>query len=150
MRVQVLVMREKVGTVMVITDSMTRPPRWSRDHSVHVIVAEDNAITRRTIELALIGLGWTFDSTADGMAALSAVERAAQNLGLVIADIRMPKMTGIELVKAVKAIPSVALVPVVLMGSLQQESEARAAGCDAFLAKPFSIPELMDRLESVA
>jgi CheY-like chemotaxis protein len=132
---------------MVDTDSPTRLPGHLEDHVVHVVIAEDNAITRRMIELAMIQLGWTFDSAADGLEGLSAVKRTAHNLACVLADIEMPKMTGIELTKALKSNPSLAHVPVVLMGTPDWEPQAMAAGCDAFLAKPFSVSALLDTLD---
>jgi two-component system chemotaxis response regulator CheY len=132
---------------MVATDSLSRLPNHLKNHGVHVVIAEDNAITRRMIELTLSRLGWTFDSVADGLEALSAVERSAHNLAIVLADIEMPTMTGIELAKVLKGTPSLAHVPVVLMGAPDRESQATAAGCDAFLAKPFSISALLDALD---
>jgi CheY-like chemotaxis protein len=59
----------------------------------------------------------------------------------------MPKMTGIELTKTLKGIPSLVHVPVVLMGMPDWESQAMAAGCDAFLAKPLSISALLDAVD---
>jgi hypothetical protein len=47
---------------MVGTDSPIRLPGRLEGQGVHVVIAEDNAITRRMIEMAMIQLGWTFDS----------------------------------------------------------------------------------------
>ena len=135
---------------MLAARSVTIPPEHSTHCGVHIVIAEDNAITRRKIELAVSQLDWTFDSAVDGLEALVAVEGTAHNLCLLLADIDMPRMTGIELAKILKSIPSLARVPVVLMGWPHQESEAREAKCDAFIAKPFSIDILLDCLESLA
>jgi two-component system chemotaxis response regulator CheY len=96
-----------------------------------------------TIELAVTQLGWTFDSASDGLEAFSLVEWKALSISLVLADIGMPKMTGIQLGKALKTIPSLAKVPLVLMGSPNEESEALASGCDGFLLKPISMEALL-------
>jgi CheY-like chemotaxis protein len=98
------------------------------------------------IEMAITSIGWTVDSAADGVEALLAVERAAGNLALVLANISMPKMTGIELAKAMREIPSLSRVPVVLMGPPEQRPEALAAGCSGFLAKPISMEALVETL----
>jgi two-component system chemotaxis response regulator CheY len=132
--------------MMAIADSPSKQPGISKDGSIHIVIAEDNAITRRMIELAVTHLGWTFDSAADGLEALSAAERTAASLSLVLADFGMPKMTGIELAKALKALPSLAKVPVLLMGSPHEELEAVAAGCDGFLTKPISMKALLEAL----
>lgn len=131
---------------MLTMDPILKLPQNWGDGSVHIVVAEDNAITRRMIELVLMKVGWTFDSAADGAAALSAARCRAHELDLVLSDIRMPKMSGIDLVKSMKGIPSLSCVPVVLMGTPEQESEARAVRCSAFLAKPFSPTTLLDVL----
>jgi CheY-like chemotaxis protein len=55
-------------------------------------------------------------------------------------------MTGLEMARAVKDMPSLAQVPIILMGISEQRPEAMAAGCDGFLAKPFSTPDLLDAL----
>jgi CheY-like chemotaxis protein len=132
--------------MMVVADSPTKQPGTFEDGGTHIVIAEGNAITRRMIELAITRLGWTFDSAADGVEALSTVERTAHHLALILVSMDLPKMTGIEVAKALKAIPSLAQVPVVLLGRPDQESEARAAGCDGFLAKPFRISALLDAL----
>ena len=118
----------------------------TQDRNVHIVIAENNAITRRMIEMAITSIGWTVDSAADGVEALLAVERAAGNLALVLANISMPKMTGIELAKAMREIPSLSRVPVVLMGPPEQRPEALAAGCSGFLAKPISMEALVETL----
>jgi two-component system, chemotaxis family, chemotaxis protein CheY len=128
------------------TESVIRLPGYFGGHCVHIVIAEDNAITRRMIELAAARLAWSFESAADGLEALSAVERTVPNLDLVLADINMPKMNGIELARTIKDTPSLAGVPVVLMSSPDRESEAWRAGCNGFLAKPFSILALLDAL----
>ena len=135
---------------MLAAEALTRPPERSSDRAIHIVIAEDNAITRRMIELAVFQLDWTFDSAVDGLEALVAVEEKAHNLCLLLADIDMPRMTGIELAKTLKSTPSLARVPVVLMGWPDQESKAREANCDAFIAKPFSTDTLLDCLESLA
>jgi CheY-like chemotaxis protein len=131
---------------MVTTDLITRPPSRSDDRGIHIVIAEENAITRRMIELAIAQLGWSFDSAANGEEALSAVERTADNLALILSDVQMPQMTGIELAKAMKSIPTLAGIPVVLMGWPDEEPEARAAGCDGFLSKPVSMSDLLNSL----
>jgi CheY-like chemotaxis protein len=65
---------------------------------------------------------------------------------LVISDVRMPGMNGIELLRAIKSNPRLSHIPVVLMSSGDMELEAREAGCSAFVAKPFSVDRLLQIL----
>jgi CheY-like chemotaxis protein len=112
----------------------------------YIVIAEENVITRRMIELAIARLGWTFDSAANGVEALSAVERTVDNLALVLLEVSMPQMTGIEVAKRMKSVPTLAGVPVVLIGWPDEEPGARAAGCYDFLSKPVSMSELLNSL----
>lgn len=131
---------------MVTTDFIPRLPTPSGDRGAHIVIAEENVITRRKIELAMARLGWTFESVADGVEALSAIERSVDKLGLVLSDVRMPQMNGIELIRVLKSTPTLAHVPVVLIGWPDQEPEARVAACDGFLSKPVSIADLLKLL----
>ena len=131
---------------MVTTDFITRLPTPLGDRGAHIVIAEENVITRRKIVLAIAQLGWTFESAADGIEALSAIERSVDKLALVLSDVRMPRMNGIELIRALKSTPTLAQVPVVLIGWPAQESEARVAACDGFLSKPVSIADLLKLL----
>lgn len=137
----------KGGTEMTTTHFRARTPRRPEDGGSHIVVAEENAITRRLIELAIAQLGWTFDSVSTGVEALSAVERTAHNLALVLSDVHLPDMTGIELIRELKCTPTLAHVPVVLLGWPDEEPEARASGCDGFLSKPVSMSDLLNSLD---
>jgi CheY-like chemotaxis protein len=131
---------------MVTTDFIPRLPTPSGDRGAHIVIAEENVITRRKIELAMARLGWTFESAADGVEALSAIERSVDKLGLVLSDVRMPQMNGIELIRVLKSTLTLAHVPVVLIGWPDQEPKARVAACDGFLSKPVSIADLLKLL----
>ena len=111
---------------------------------VHVVIADDDDIVRCLVEQIVSLLGWTFDSAMNGMQALRLIEGAMP--ALVISDVRMPGMNGIELLRAIKSNPRLSHIPVVLMSSADMELEAREAGCSAFVAKPFSVDRLLQIL----
>ena len=111
---------------------------------VHVVIADDDEVLRYLVEQIIGILGWTFDSAVNGIQALHLIERVAP--ALVISDVRMPGMNGIELLRAIKGNPRLSHIPVVLMSSGDMESEARKAGCSAFIAKPFAIDRLLQIL----
>jgi CheY-like chemotaxis protein len=111
---------------------------------VHVVIADDDDIVRYLVEQIVSILDWTFDSAMNGMQALRLIEGAMP--ALVISDVRMPGMNGIELLRAIKSNPRLSHIPVVLMSSGDMELEAREAGCSAFVAKPFSVDRLLQIL----
>lgn len=114
---------------------------------VHAVIAEDDDMMRNLLEEIVSILGWEFESTANGAQALVVVERVIPDV--VISDVNMPVMTGIELLGAIKGNPSLSHIPVVLMSSVDRESEALAAGANAFVVKPFTVDGLFNLLPEI-
>ena len=100
-----------------------------------ILIADDNAAQRRFLELLLTMDGHSVKVVEDGLEALEVIQTEA--FALVISDIHMPYMTGIELCQEIKKIkPN---LPVVLLTSMEDEATeklARAAKVDAFFRKP--------------
>ena len=101
----------------------------------HVIIADGDYGVLYLLKVLLNTLGWTYDATTEGIDAWQKVQEAVPDL--VMADVNLSGMSGLELVLAIKSDPGLAHVPVVLMGTPENEAAAMAAGCDAFVAKPF-------------
>lgn len=94
---------------------------------------------------------WYFtDVCSNGIEAMAAL--LAQDYDLVVSDVVMPGMDGIELLKKVKQNPKINHIPVILL-STKSEADDRLAGfksgADAYIAKPFSTDELHARIESL-
>ncbi|NUL08049.1 response regulator, partial [Streptomyces lunaelactis] len=86
---------------------------------------------------------------ADGRAALEMA--LAQPVELVLSDVMMPRMDGFELVRALRADPRTARLPIVLLTARAGEEESvqgRHAGADDYLAKPFSARQLLARVRT--
>ncbi len=114
---------------------------------VHAVIVEDDEIVRGLVEQIVSILGWTFDSASNGAQALGIIERVRPDV--VISDVAMPTMDGIELLRSLKRTPELSHIPVVLISSVDRESEAREMGCDAFITKPFTIETLLQALPRV-
>jgi CheY-like chemotaxis protein len=100
-----------------------------------ILIADDNAAQRRFLELLLTMDGHSVKVVEDGLEALEVIQTEA--FALVISDIHMPYMTGIELCQEIKEIKP--HLPVVLLTSMEDEATeklARAAKVDAFFRKP--------------
>ena len=92
---------------------------------------------RETLTTLVRGLGYDPVAVADGEAALAAVAAAPPDL--LLSDIAMPGLTGLEVCRRLKADPATAAIPVVaLTAQAMRGDEARAveAGCAAYLTKP--------------
>ncbi|MEE4540446.1 SpoIIE family protein phosphatase [Streptomyces sp. V4-01] len=114
-----------------------------------VLVADDNADMREYLTRLLHGAGHRVRAVGDGRAALDAV--AEQVPDLVVADVMMPRLDGLQMVGALRARTRTASVPVLLLSARagQEASiEGLDAGADDYLVKPFSAAELLARVRA--
>lgn len=115
-----------------------------------ILVADDEPSARGLLRRVLEQAGYGVIEASTGRTALDLCLRERPDL--LIADIKMPDLDGVELCRAVKSDPAVRLTPVVhITGSLFREEKLRAlaAGSDEFVAKPFDIEELLIRVRSL-
>src|SRR5689334_2447490 len=104
-----------------------------------ILVVEDEEKLRRVIELQLLSSGFDVDKAATAEEGLRLVDRA----DLVLTDLKLPKMDGLEFLALIRR--QNAQVPVVMMtafGSVENAVEAMKAGATDFLLKPFSLDHL--------
>jgi PAS domain S-box-containing protein len=113
-----------------------------------ILVADDNADLREYL-VQLLGSRYHVDVAADGRAALVAATACPPDL--VLADVMMPGLDGLALLRALKADPRTIAVPVILLSARAGEEsriEGVAAGADDYLVKPFSARELLARIDA--
>ncbi len=113
-----------------------------------ILLVEDNAINQQVAGELLRRLGFAIDIVGDGT---QAVERtAAQAYDLVLMDLQMPQMDGLEACRRIRARESGVHLPIVAMtaAALAEDREAaRAAGMDDYLAKPIELVALAEILQ---
>lgn len=113
---------------------------------MRILVAEDEPIMLKTIELRLKKDGHTVITTDNGRDALATIEK--EELDLVITDIMMPYSSGLEIVGKVKGEQK--KIPVIVLSAMGQENvvlEAFNLGADDYITKPFSPNELSMRVK---
>ena len=78
--------------------------------------------------------------------------RATGNPAVVLLDLKMPKVDGLEVLRQIRAAPDVAMVPVVIMTSSREERDVHAAyrhGANAYVVKPMKFTNFMDTIKQV-
>jgi DNA-binding response OmpR family regulator len=111
-----------------------------------ILVADDIPGLREMVALDLEQMGYRVLLAANGVDAVKLVQIAAPDL--VVLDVKMPRMDGFAALRAVRAFSA---VPVVMLGAVGNEDaqvEARRAGADDYVTRPFSQRELLTRIES--
>ena len=115
----------------------------------NILLVEDDRFLRRACEASLRQRGFTVSTAADGEEALRAIR--AEPPALVLLDLLMPELGGMEVLKALRASPKTAGLPVLVITAHADEGSVREGfdvGATDYLAKPFSIPQLSARVRA--
>ncbi len=113
-----------------------------------VLVIEDQEDNRRIVRDLLSSKGFEIIEATDGLAGVEAAERHRPDL--ILMDIQLPGIDGYEATRRIKADPALAQIPVIAVTSYAlsgDEQKALAAGCDDYMAKPYSPRELLAKIE---
>ena len=120
-----------------------------------VLVVDDDPDIRELITWKLTQAGYSTLAVGDGEAAMAKAtsnDSADAVPDLILVDWMMPKMTGIEVCKALRDNPQTARIPIILLTAKAQEAEVErgfAAGVDDYIVKPFSPREMLGRVQAV-
>ena len=109
-----------------------------------ILVVEDDPNLRVVIRMVLERAGYEVDEAQDGAAALAAI--GVEMPDLVIADMTMPVMGGVELIGRMRSEPGIASIPIVLLSGLQVDSTV-AVLVSAVVLKPFEPAELIASID---
>lgn len=113
-----------------------------------ILLADDNPDMREYVG-QLLSQHWRVYSVADGVSAL----KAARNLNpaLILTDVMMPKMDGLQLTQELRQDPKTALIPIILVSARAGEESSREGlkqGADDYIVKPFTANGLIDRVRT--
>ncbi len=112
-----------------------------------ILVVEDNQVTLALIRDSLVNAGFNVHTETNGFEALVAIDR--DRPALVIADIMMPRLDGLDLLKAIRNRPETADIPLLLvsaMDSAEIVETGLSLGATDYLTKPFKVSELLGKV----
>ncbi|HEX2151502.1 MAG TPA: response regulator [Stellaceae bacterium] len=112
-----------------------------------ILVIEDTEDNRQIVRDLLESAGYELIEALDGIEGVAAAER--EHPDLILMDIQLPGIDGYEATRRIRAVPALATVPIIAVTSYAlsgDEAKTRAAGCDGYVAKPFSPRQLLAKI----
>lgn len=109
-----------------------------------ILAVDDSASIRQMVSFTLHQAGHTVVEAVDGQDALAKLRQHPADL--IVTDLNMPNMDGIELIRQVRAQPTGRFTPIILLTTESQPAkklEARAAGATGWIVKPFTPEQLV-------
>ena len=110
-----------------------------------ILIVEDDAQILRVLELELKHEGYEVETARDGLAGL---ERALKEPDLVVLDLMLPKLDGMEVCARIRAKSAVPIIMLTAKDRIPDRVAGLDAGADDYIAKPFSIEELLARIRA--
>jgi two-component system KDP operon response regulator KdpE len=120
----------------------------SQDHhqAAKILIVDDEQQITRVLRTALSTQGYSLRVAANGAEGIEAVH--AWKPDLVITDIAMPEMNGVELCREIRAVSTIPIIVLSVRNQDKMKIEALDAGADDYVTKPFSIQELQARVRA--
>ena len=115
-----------------------------------ILIIEDTPDNRQILRDLLSAAGYALIEAADGAAGVAAA--LAHRPDLILMDMQLPGLDGYEATRRIRACPATANIPVIAVTSYAlsgDEAKARAAGCDAYVTKPFSPRALLATIRDI-
>ena len=112
--------------------------------AVDILIAEDEPSILESLDFILRRAGWTISAVTDGDAALEAVRRLRPRM--LVLDVMLPKRSGFEVLKHIRADPETHALPVLILTAKGQQQDRRIAeefGADIFVTKPYANAEVV-------
>ena len=118
--------------------------------SKKIATVDDSASVRQMVSFTLKGAGYDVIECVDGQDAINKLSGAGVNM--VITDLNMPNMNGLELIKALRAKAEFKFMPIVFLtteSQAEKKNAAKAAGATGWIVKPFKPDQLLTVVKKV-
>ncbi len=115
-----------------------------------IMTVDDSASIRQMVGLTLRGAGFEVVEAEDGIEAITKLKE--QHVDMLITDLNMPNMDGIELVKQVRSNQAIKFIPIIMLTTESQEKkkkEAKTSGATGWIVKPFKPEQLLAVIKKV-
>jgi two-component system, cell cycle response regulator DivK len=115
-----------------------------------ILYVEDNEFNRKIVRQLLARTSYRLVEATDGEAGVAAARESPPDL--ILMDVQLPKMSGLEATRQLRADPRTAGVPIIVVTSFAlsgDDEKARSAGANGYLAKPYSPRDLLAKIREI-
>lgn len=118
--------------------------------AVDILIAEDEPSILEALAFVLGRAGWSVLTVTDGEAVMGAVRREEPRV--LVLDVMLPKRSGFEVLKQIRAHPATRALPVLVLTAKGQQQDRKIAeelGADSFVTKPYANAEVVDAVRAL-
>jgi two-component system response regulator PilR (NtrC family) len=120
--------------------------KTNNNHSLHIMIVDDEKSMCEFLEIILLRAGYQVSCFTDAFAAVSSLK--TESYDLVVSDLKMPSMSGLELLRTVKKkTPSTEIIMITAFASTTTVIEAMKNGAFDYISKPFKVDEILLTIE---
>ena len=118
--------------------------------AIDILIAEDEPSILESLDFILRRAGWSISAVTDGDAALVAVRRLKPRV--LVLDVMLPKRSGFDVLKQLRANPDTSTLPVLILTAKGQQQDRRIAeelGADGFVTKPYANADVVNAVRQL-
>ncbi|MEI7473242.1 MAG: response regulator [bacterium] len=115
-----------------------------------ILIAEDNVSNMKLLRDVLEHQGFEVIETYDGKQALHKIKELNTQISLILMDIQLPEINGIEVIKEIKQKEATKYIPVFAVSAYAMQNEinkANEAGCDCYITKPINLKDFVIKVK---
>jgi len=115
-----------------------------------ILIVDDSASLRQVVAIALKGAGYDVLEAGDGKEGLAKLD--GSKINLIISDVNMPNMDGIEMVKEIKTMANYKFTPIIMLtteAGADMKEQGKSAGVKAWVVKPFKPDQMLDAVSKL-
>ena len=112
-----------------------------------ILIVEDNPLNMKLFSAMVAAQGYGVLQAPDALHGLDLAHR--EHPDLIIMDVNLPGMSGLEATQLLKADPQTRDIPIIITTAYEYDDEIRASGCDGYMSKPISVADFVELIDSL-